>query len=205
MTTLYEMFPTRSQRAKWILEEIGLEYETSVVDMRSGEHRKPEYTAVNPMQVVPTLQTDDYRIHESVAVVLQLADEHPDAKLAPPIGTADRARYYQWCVFGSAELDFPIGLVTQHEVLLPESERSETLAQLGRELFRKRANILSASLGENPYILGEEFSGADIVIGYNCFWSTFTGLLDEHPELKTYLQRLQGRAAFQRAFTEPQQ
>ena len=203
MTTLYEMFPTRSQRAKWILEEIGLGYDTSEVDMRSGEHRKPEYTAVNPMQVVPTLQTADYKIHESVAVVLQLADEHPKARLAPSIGTANRAIYYQWCVFGSAELDFPIGLVTQNEMLLPEADRSKSLAQLGRELFMKRAKILSASLGAGPYLLGEEFSGADVVIGYNCFWSTFTGLLDEHPVLVSYLNRLQSRPAFQRAFAEP--
>ncbi|MDB3935720.1 glutathione S-transferase family protein [Granulosicoccus sp.] len=203
MTTLYEMFPTRSQRVKWMLEEIGLHYDTSTVDTRSGGHRSLEYTAVNPMQVVPTLQTADYKIHESVAIVLQLADEHQKAGLAPPIGTSDRARYYQWCVFGSAELDFPIGLITQNELLLPEDERSETLGQLGRELFSKRANILSAALGDEPYILGHEFSGADIVLGYNCFWSTFTGLLDDQPVLMAYLKRLQDRSAFQRAFAEP--
>jgi len=177
MSTLYEMFPTRSQRAKWVLEEINIDHATCVIDMRKGEHQSPNYTAINPMQVVPTWQTDTYKIHESVAIVLQLADENPEAGLAPPIGTADRARYYQWCVFGSTELDFPIGLVTQNEALLPEDQRSESLAQLGRELFTKRATCLSNALNEGPYILGETFSAADIVIGYNCFWATFTGLL----------------------------
>jgi len=203
MPTLYEMFPTRSQRAKWALEEIGIEYETTLVDMRSGDHRKPEYTSVNPMQVVPTLQTDDYKIHESVAVVLQLADEHPEAGLAPPVGTADRARYYQWCVFGSAEMDFPIGLVTQNEMLLPEAERNAELARLGRDLFIKRSNVLSETLGKSEYVLGDQFSAADIVLGYNCFWSTFTGLLNDAPVLVDYLARLQNRPAFQRAFSEP--
>ncbi|MBX2837392.1 MAG: glutathione S-transferase family protein [Gammaproteobacteria bacterium] len=203
MTTLYETFPTRSQRAKWILEEIGLKYDAETVNMRSGEHKDTEYTAVNPMQVVPTLETDTYKIHESVAVVLQLADEHPKANLAPAVGTADRARYYQWCVFGSAELDFPIGLITQNELLLPAEKRSESLAQLGRALFTKRATILSKQLEHEPYLLGDDFSGADIVIGYNCFWSTFSGLLDDHPVLSAYLERLQSRPAFQRAFAEP--
>lgn len=203
MPKLYEMFPTRSQRAKWILEEIGIDYDSNIVDMRSGDHRKPEYTSVNAMQVVPTLQTDQYKIHESVAVVLQLADEHPEASLAPPVGTADRAMYYQWCVFGSSEMDFPIGLVTQNEMLLPENERSESLAKLGRELFSKRSKVLSDAIGKRPFILGDQFSAADIVLGYNCFWSTFTGLLEQFPVLVDYLDRPQNRQAFQRAFSEP--
>lgn len=131
MPLLYEMFPTRSQRVTWILEEIGCEYDTSMIDMRSGVHRAPEYTAVNPMNVVPTYQTSDYKIHESVAVVMQLIDEHADAGLAPAPGSPERANYYQWCVFGSAEMDFPIGLVTQNEMLLAEEERNASLASLG--------------------------------------------------------------------------
>jgi len=203
MPTLYEMFPTRSQRVKWVLEEIGCDYDSSIVDMRSGAHRLPEYTAINPMEVVPTYQSSDYKIHESVAIVMQLLDEHPDAGLAPAVGTAERANYYQWCVFGSAELDFPIGLVTQNEMLLAEEKRNPTLASLGRDLFAKRAEILANALGDQPYILGAKFSGADIILGYNCFWATFTGLLEQQPRLVSYLQRLQERTAFQRAFPTP--
>jgi len=186
-----------------MLEEIGISSQKITVDLRRGDHQKPTYTAVNPMQVVPTWQTDDYKIHESVAVVLQLADEHAEAGLAPPIGSADRARYYQYCVFGCAELDFPIGQVTQNEILLAEGERSEALAQQGRELFQKRAETLVDQLQDGPYLLGNNFSGADIVIGYNCFWATFTGLLQPYPVLVNYLKRLQSRPAFQRAFAEP--
>jgi len=200
MPTLYEMFPTRSQRAKWALEEIGCNYDSTIVDMHSGAHRAPEYTAINPMSVVPTYQTPEYTIHESAAVVMQLIDEHPDSDLAPAVGTSERARYYQWCVFGTSEMDFPIGLVTQNEMLLPEDKRDAGLASLGRELFAKRAEVVAKALGDNPYLLGSEFSGADIVIGYNCFWATFTGLLEQQPSLVSYLQRLQGRAAFKRAF-----
>lgn len=203
MQILYEMFPTRSQRAKWVLEEIGCEYESSMVDLRVGAHRSPEYTAVNPMSVVPTYETSDYKIHESVAVVMQLIDEHADAELAPALGSPERAEYYQWCVYGSAELDFPIWLVTQNEILLPEEERDPSLAKFGRELFAKRAEVLSNALGDKPYILGANFSGADVVIGYNCYWATFTGMLDQQPTLVSYLERLQSRPAYQRAFPAP--
>lgn len=200
MPTLYEMFPTRSQRAKWVLEEIGCDYESSTVDMRSGAHKTSEYSAINPMAVVPTYQTSEYKIHESVAVVMQLIDEHPDAGLAPNVGTPERAHYYQWCVFGSAEMDYPIGLVTQNEMLLPEEKRNASFATLGREMFAKRSAVLAETLGDKPYLLGSEFSGADIVIGYNCFWATFTGLLEQQPSLVSYLRRLQDRPAFKKAF-----
>jgi len=200
MPTLYEMFPTRSQRVKWVLEEIGCDYEASTIDMRSGAHRAPEYTAINPMSVVPTYETAEYKIHESVAVVMQLIDEHKTAKLAPALGTPERANYYQWCVFGCAELDYPTGLVTQNELILPEEKRDSSLAALGRELFSKRAEVLADALGEKPYLLGSEFSGADVIIGYNCFWATFTAMLEQQPRLVSYLQRLQERPAFQRAF-----
>lgn len=203
MPTLYEMFPTRSQRARWILEEIGCEYDCSMVDMRSGAHREPDYLAINPMGVVPTYETAEYKIHESVAVVMQLVDEHADAALAPAVGSPERAHYYQWCVFGSAEMDFPIGLVTQNEMLLPEQKRDPSLASLGRELFAKRADVLTDTLASTPYLLGSEFSGADVVIGYNCFWATFTGMLEQHPVLVSYLERLQSRPAFKRAFPIP--
>ena len=200
MPTLYEMFPTRSQRAKWVLEEIGCEYESSTIDVSIGAQCSPEYTAINPMSVVPTYQTSEYKIHESVAVVMQLIDEHSDADLAPSIGTPERANYYQWCIFGSAELDYPIGLVTQNEMVLPEEKRDLSLAALGRDLFAKRAGVLAQALGDKPFLLGSKFSGADVIIGYNCFWATFTGMLEEQPSLLSYLQRLQERPAFQRAF-----
>lgn len=203
MPTLYEMFPTRSQRAKWILEEIGSDYKSSVVDMRAGAHHTPEYAAINPMEVVPTYETSNYKIFESVAVVMQLIDEHPESGLAPAPGTPERANYYQWCVFGSSELDFPLGLVTQNEVLLPEDKRDPSLAKLGREMFTKRAAVLADALGDKPFLLGDAFSGADAIIGYNCFWSTFTGMLEQQPSLVSYLERLQERPAFQRAFSEP--
>lgn len=68
-------------------------------------------------------------------------------------------------------------------------------------MFAKRAQVLENALGDKPYLLGATFSGADIVIGYNCFWATFTGMLEPHPTLVSYLERLQERSAFQRAFS----
>ena len=105
MTELYEFPPTRSQRAKWALEELGIAYSSQVVDLQAGQQNSDAYRAIHPLGVVPALKTGAYTMFESVAIVLQLIDEHPEANLAPAPGTPQRAAYYQWCVFAGAELD----------------------------------------------------------------------------------------------------
>ena len=72
MTELYEFQPTRSQRAKWALEELGIDYESHIVDLQEGQQDSDAYRAVHPLGVVPALKTDNYTIFESVAIVLQL-------------------------------------------------------------------------------------------------------------------------------------
>ena len=105
MIKLYEYPPTRSQRAKWALEELGIAYSSHVVNLQEGQQDSDAYRALHPLGVVPALETDGYTIFESVAIVLQLIDEHPEKNLAPAIGTPERASYYQWSVFACAELD----------------------------------------------------------------------------------------------------
>jgi glutathione S-transferase len=105
---LYEWLPVRSQRAKWALEELEIIYSSQKVDLTEGEQNSEHYRAIHPLGVVPALKTDNYTIFESVAIVLQLIDEHPEKNTAPAVGTAARATYYQWCVFACAELDPPL-------------------------------------------------------------------------------------------------
>ena len=203
MPTLYEFPQARSQRAKWALEELGVQYDSRVVNLVEGQHKTDDYRKVHPLGVVPAYKTDAYTLIESAAIVLQLIDEHPTSILAPAIGTAERAIYYQWCIFGPAELDGPLTVVTQNELFLPVELRDAAAAKRGRALFAPRAQMLSDALQNRDYLLGERFSGADIVIGYNCFWATFTGLLNDFRVLQEYLARLQKRPAFQRAFPKP--
>ena len=105
MIELFEFPPTRSQRAKWVLEELGIEYSSHLVNLHERQQDFDDYRTTHPLGVVPALKTDSYTIFESVAIVLQLIDEHPEKNLAPAVGTAERATYYQWSVFACAELD----------------------------------------------------------------------------------------------------
>ena len=208
MTELYEWPPTRSQRAKWALEELGIEYSSKTINLLEGQQNSDAYRAIHPLGVVPALKTDTYTIFESVAIVLQLIDEYPEKKLAPAIGTPERANYYQWSVFACAELDPPIMMVFDNtmrplEHMRPPGEQHDAkLAARGRSEFTTRANILSNVLRDRDYLLGSSFSGADILVGHSCFMATFTGLIGDHPILEAYYERLQQRPGHRQAYPD---
>ncbi|MCZ6861214.1 MAG: glutathione S-transferase family protein [Alphaproteobacteria bacterium] len=208
MTELYEWPPTRSQRAKWALEELGIEYSSILINLLEGQQNSDAYRAIHPLAVVPAFKTDTYTIFESVAIVLQLIDEHPEKNLAPAVGTPERANYYQWSVFACAELDPPIMMVFDNtmrplEHMRPPGEQHNAkLAARGRSDFATRANILSKVLSDRDYLLGSRFSGADILVGHSCFMATFTGLIGDYPILEAYYERLQQRPGHQQAYPD---
>jgi len=206
MTELYEFPPTRSQRAKWALEELGVEYSSHVVNLAQGEQNADAYRAIHPLGVVPALKTDDYTIFESVAIVLQLIDEHPEKNLAPALGTPERANYYQWSVFACAELDPAIMMFFDNTMRPleymrpPGAQHNAELAARARADFASRANILSKVLSNRDYLLESGFSGADILVGHSCFMATRMELIGDHPVLVAYYERLQQRPGHQRAY-----
>lgn len=206
MLELYEWPPVRSQRAKWALEELGIEYVSHLVNMFEGEQHSDAYRAIHPLGVVPALKADTYTMFESVAIVLQLIDEHPEMKLAPAIGTPERALYYQWSVFACAELDPPLMMFFDNtmrpldHMRPPGTQHDPKLAARGSSDFANRAEILSRVLSDRDYLVGSRFSGADILVGHSCFMATHMGLIENHPILETYYKRLQQRPAYQRAY-----
>ena len=146
-TQLFEWPPTRSQRAKWALEELGIDYSSHLVDLQNGQQDSDAYRALHPLGVVPALKTADYAMFESVAIVLQLIDEHPAKNLAPAVGTPERASYYQWCVFACAELDPPIMMFFDNTkrplayMRPPGAQHDAALAERGRCDFAVRAGM----------------------------------------------------------------
>ena len=201
MLELFEFPPTRSNRAKWAFEEIGVDYTSNMVDLMTNEQQSPEHKVFHPLGHVPVYKSPGFAIHESVAIVLQLLDEHPESGLAPEIGTSERAVYYQWSVFAVAELDHNLFDVMKHTMHLPEDKRNTVIADRARDNFTARALVLCDSLENQDYLLGSEFSGADINIGYCMNWAAYTGMLDSHPILVNYYSKLQSRDAFKKVFT----
>jgi len=145
---------------------------------------------------------------ESVAIVMQLIDEHPHTGLAPTIGSPERATYYQWCVFACSELDPAVMCVFDNslrplEAMRPEGRQHDAdLAEYGRHDFAIRAGMLSNALADRDYLLGADFSGADILVGHSCFMARHIGLMNDgdYAVLDAYYARLQQRSAFQRTY-----
>jgi glutathione S-transferase len=99
MTKLYWAPRTRSLRALWVLEEAGVPYERVRLDLSAGEHKSADYCAINPMAKVPALTDGPVAIAESGAICAYVAEAHPEAGLAPPVGDPARGRYLRWLFF----------------------------------------------------------------------------------------------------------
>ncbi len=196
---LYQWKPSRSTRALWTIEEVGIACELVDVNLFAGEQKKPEYLRVHPHGVVPTLVDGKQTILESAAIVMYLADKYPEKKLAPAIGAPARAKYYQWAVYGPATVDPILETIGLNTVILPENMRNPEAAAAAREKFKTCGEVIGAGLQEGPYLLGRDFSAADIIIGFNCFWANFFNMLGEYPTLAAYLGRLTERPAFKKA------
>ena len=102
---LYYAPKTRAGRVRWMLEELGADYELVPVDREGGECDKPEYRLVHPLGKVPALDDGGTKIFESAAIILHLADAFPEKQLAPAPGTKERGLYYQWIVFNVATIE----------------------------------------------------------------------------------------------------
>ncbi|MCI4680725.1 glutathione S-transferase family protein [Rhodoblastus acidophilus] len=189
---LYWAPNTRSLRVLWLLEEIGAPYERVLVDLKNGGQRTPAFHAVNPMEKVPALQDGEACVAESGAIIAYLAEKFPDAGLAPAIGDARRGRYLQWLFFSGACVE---GALTQKfgNVEMPEGSA-------GWGSFDKVFNVLDEVLSANPYLLGEKFSAADVLIASDLhFTINIFKMLEPRPVFASYLERCQSRPAFARA------
>lgn len=193
---------TRGSRVRWILEEVGAKYEHVPVDVRTGEQRSPEHVARHAHGLVPAVDVDGQRLIESAAICMHIADLFPAAKLAPAVGTAERAQWYQWIVYAPATLDeASIGYLFHTKILPPEQRKTEPVER-GRAVWSVAAPLLSRTLEGREFLVGNQFSAADVVLGYVAGVAARTGLLEGHPTLGAYVQRLSSRPAFKKVFGE---
>ena len=191
--TLYHAAPSRSSVALWMLEEIGQPYEIKLVSLSDGDNLKPDYLAINPMGKVPALLHGDTVITEVAAICAYLADEFPDAKLNIPVGSLRRGIYLKWLFFGPGCLEPAIV-----DRAAPRKDPPRR-AMLGYGDFDMTMDVVAKAVEKGPYIMGEQFTAADVVIGANIRWSMIFKLLPERKEFVDYAARLAARPATQRA------
>ena len=194
---LYHAIPSRASTAHWMLEEIGEPYEIELLDLKAGDQRKPEYLALNPMGKVPTLVDGSLVVSEVSAICCYLADAYPKASLAPPIGDARRGAYLKWLFFGPSCYEPAITDKALQREPVPRSTA-------GWADYDTVVEVLRGAVAKGPYLLGEEFTAADVVIGSGISWGMTFKLIPELPEFTAYVGRLSERPAFKRQLAQDQ-
>lgn len=196
MLKLYYVPKTRSTRARWALEELGLPYELVRLDPSKGETKTPEHQARHPLHHVPVLETDEGTLFESAAICLHLAAGSP---LLPADGSRERALVTQWLFFGITELEPLLGKYAA-EVRKPERDQARVEA-MARKLQRP-LEVLEHELSQRAWLVGGRFTVADLLVGAMLVWAHSLRLLADRPHLRAMVERLRARPAFQRAMAD---
>jgi len=192
MMKLYWSPRSRSFSALWLMEETGQAYERVLIDISKGAQKTPEYLAVNPMGKVPAIKDGETTLAEAAAICAYVAERYPEAKLAPPVGDPLRAKYYYWLFFGPGCMEPAMVQVAT------KLEMNPVAAGWGEA--QRVYDVLDAALAKGPWILGESFSAADIVIGSGLnFAVRLFKMIPARPSFDAYIARCMARPAFQRA------
>jgi glutathione S-transferase len=191
--TLYHASPSRSSVVLWMLEELGQPYDVNLIRLSEGENLKPEYLAINPMGKVPALSHRGTVITEVAAICTYLADEFPQAKLNIPVGTPQRGVYLKWLFFGPGALESAV-----IDRAAPRREPARR-GMLGYGDFDTTMDVVAKAVAKGPWLMGEQFTAADVVIGANVRWGMMFKMLPERKEFTDYAARIMARPAAQRA------
>lgn len=190
--TLYHAPGTRGTSALILLEELGVDYELHVLNLKLRQQRRRAYRLINPMRKVPALKHGEAVITEQVAILLYLADMFPAAELAPLIGERLRGAYLRWMVF--------YGTCFEPAVYDRWQNRSvEVPAMSPYGDFDTTVKTLTDQLERGPYILGELFSAADVLWATALTWISQLNILPPVPIIADYVNRINARPAVARA------
>jgi glutathione S-transferase len=181
---------SRGQIARWMLEEVGADYEQRLVQY-GPEMKGPDYLAINPMGKVPAIVHDGKVVTECAAICAYLAEAFPEAGLAPT--AEERADYYRWMFFGAGPLEQAI---INHAMKWESPEDKQ--AMLGYGSYELAVETLACWLADRDYVCGDRFTAADVYVGAQVDWGQAFGTLPPRPVFAAYAERLRARPAYQR-------
>lgn len=199
MITLYSAPGTRGTRIAWLLEELMQPYDYHLINFAKGDSQSPEFLAINPAGKVPVMKEDELIITESAAIVTYLADKFSAGTLIPVAGTPERAKHDQWSFFALTELEQPLWTMGKHKFALPKKHRvTEVIATAQWEL-QKALALFSEGLGDQDYILGDQFSAVDILLCQTLIWAESFKQDIPQKNLLDYRNRIMARPSYGQA------
>jgi len=194
---LYGIPISRALRSIWAAEEVGVDYELVPIS-NLADSKTPEYLAINPNGRIPALVDGDLVLFESMAINLYLAKAY-GGKLYPS-EPHDEARALQWTIWGLAELEPHLIPMVAHKVMLPEPKRDPAVVANAEAALARPLAVLDAQLADREYLLGGDFSVADLNLAGVLLTATFVNFdISHHENATRWMSRCTGRPSFARA------
>jgi glutathione S-transferase len=187
---LYEFAFTRSIRARWVLQELGVDFEPISVNLFAGEGSRPEFLKLNPAAKIPVLVDGDLVLTESAAIVLYLAEKY---RKFLPTNARGRAEVNRWLLFTVTELEQPLWRIAKNKNLYPQEQRLAADIPLASEDFRRMAAVAEKHMQGRTFVVGDDVTVADFVLAYTLDWANEVKLLDRCPQLVAYMERMYAR------------
>lgn len=191
---LYWCPKTRSARAIWMLDELGVDYDRTLIDIRDPAAKQHAgFLEASPMGKVPALRDGEALVADSAAICLYLADRYAAGEMAPAVDDPARGRFLYWMFFGPGVM----------EPCMAErfgTAQSNRLSH-GWGDFDAMVETLEAGLaGDGPWLMGERFTAADVVVGSTAAFLYLFGIGPESKPIADYVARCEARPAYARAF-----
>lgn len=189
--TIFGTAPSRAFRVLWAAEELGLAYELKPYHFTATEIKEPPFLAINPNGAIPAISDNGFPMFESLAITMYLAQK---AGKLWPSALPNQARTYQWTLWAATEIEPQIGIWAYNTIVLPEAERKPELVADAVEKLHKRFAVLEAVLQDRDYLLGKDFSIADLNLASVMFRAPQLGI-DAYPRVRAWHQRCYSRQA----------
>ena len=167
MIKIYHAKGTRGLRVMWLCEELNIDYEIQNVDFSKEFRFSEQWLKINPLGKLPSLRDGDILLFESCAMIQYILDKYGGGKLQPSPSTTSYAYFLQWLWFSEATFARPIGEIVNHRREFPDEQEIPEVVQEMQSRIYKCLDALNEALEGKDFILGKNFTAADISLGYS--------------------------------------
>ena len=184
-----------------LLEEIGAEYELALVDRSKNEQKSAAYMKLNPSGRIPVLIDGDLVLFETAAIAMHLADKYPEARLAPPVGTAERAQFYKWMVHltNTPQAEYRAWFYPHEHTADPAA--IPAVKEAARQRLEAMFDRIAAQMDGRDWLLESGFSAADLFLMMLVRWGRVMPRPPRDlPALGAHAARVLARPAVQATF-----
>ena len=196
MIKIYHAKGTRGLRVMWLCEELNIDYEIQNVDFSKEFRFSEQWLKINPLGKLPSLRDGDILLFESCAMIQYILDKYGGGKLQPSPSTTSYAYFLQWLWFSEATFARPIGEIVNHRREFPDEQEIPEVVQEMQSRIYKCLDALNEALEGKDFILGKDFTAADISLGYSLFIAQ-NRIDKEFPEkVDKYWGNISSRRAF---------